>query len=405
MIQSIPWDLLLKRISERVRFLDTDRVDPYDLLTIMMNKENYLVAMFDKKVFNIGIPGIRRWRFTTKIFEVGLRYILDANVFNESGQVREEYLNFSNHSKLAAQLRAQFKFIGIFGFLVSPFIFVALLVYLLISYADALKFSPNILSLRTWTPIAKWRFRDYNEVQYIFENRLARAHGYAEKYVDQFTNPILETVKKFAIFIFATMLTPLLILSVIREDFLVSELIFGRSVLYIIGLLGGIIAMMRKTSKDADFVYDPQGIMENLVKHTHYFNENWVKTAGTKEVQKRFDTYFQLKIFVYLTEALSIFLTPLVFYFSLSESANDIVSFIYRNTEVRQKKELGSFFKLSYKGDYKNIRSYANYEENYASCGGSKMMNKDIKEEKVVVESETMLEVRDVQRKYENVNK
>lgn len=383
MIQVIPWMSLLERISKRVRFFDGNDIEAIDLLKVMLNKENYLVAMFNKKIFNIRIPGIRKWEFTTKILEMGLRYILDANVFDEAGQIREEYLDFSNHERLSKQLRAQFKFIGLIGFIVSPFVFIGLLVYILITYADALKFSPGTLGQRTWTPLARWRFRDFNEVQHLFEERLARAHPHAEKYVEQFTNPTLETIKKFAIFIFATLLTPLLILSIIREDFLLGELILGRSALYVIGFLGGAIAMLRKSTKDGEFIYEPNEIMARLGQHTHYFNEVWVKTAHTKEVQRKFYTYFQQKIVIYLTEALSVLLTPLVFYFSLAESSVDIVSFVRLNTENLKDKGMDNSFCLGYKLDQEVPRCPSKPSK------------------KPYDNSATMIEIQEVQRRYE----
>lgn len=312
--------------------LERDDLTSLDLIRIMLNKENYIIALFSKKIITSGLPYFPKWKFTTKIFEWGLRHLLDSLVFDESGRVRSEYLDFSQHARLSEQLKKQSKFLGVVGLIISPFLFFVLLINFFITYVHDLRQSPQSLGLRTWSPLARWRFRDYNEVDHLFEERLARAYGYATKYVDQFENPLVTTISNFGTFILGSLLGSLLVISIINDNFINYELFYGRSVLFTIGILSAAIAFFRSLMKKEDFIFEANELFRNIAEHAHYFSDHWIRNAHKKKFMKKFSTYFRLKVVIYLEEILSVFITPFMFIYTFSESADDIVSFIRNHT-------------------------------------------------------------------------
>lgn len=298
----------------------------------MLNKENYIIALFSKKVITTSLPYFPKWKFTTKIFEWGLRHLLDTLVFDESGRVRSEYLDFSHHTRLAEQLKKHSKFLGIVGLIISPFLFCILMLNFFITYVHDLRQSPQSLGLRTWSPLARWRFRDYNEVDHLFEERLARAYSYATKYVDQFENPIVTTISNFGTLILGSLLGSLLVISIINDNFINYELFFGRSVLFTIGILSAAIAFFRSLMKKDDYVFEANELFKKIAEHAHYFTDNWIRNSHKKKYMRKFSTYFRLKVVIYLEEILSVFITPILFIYTISELADDIVSFMRNHT-------------------------------------------------------------------------
>lgn len=46
--------------------------------------------------------------------------------------------------------------------------------------------NPSSIGGRTYTPYAKWKFREFNELPHLFQTRLDSSHPIAKKYIDQF---------------------------------------------------------------------------------------------------------------------------------------------------------------------------------------------------------------------------
>lgn len=46
--------------------------------------------------------------------------------------------------------------------------------------------NPSSIGGRTYTPFAKWKFREFNELPHLFQTRLDSSYPIAKKYIDQF---------------------------------------------------------------------------------------------------------------------------------------------------------------------------------------------------------------------------
>lgn len=64
--------------------------------------------------------------------------------------------------------------VGLANLVLMPFLFVFMLVYLVFRYGEELHSSPgSMLGARQWTPMALWRFREFNELNHVFKDRYA----------------------------------------------------------------------------------------------------------------------------------------------------------------------------------------------------------------------------------------
>lgn len=61
---------------------------------------------------------------------------------------------------------------GFISLLLAPFIFLALLVYFFFKYGEDLRQTPgSVLGAREWTPLARWKFREFNELPHYLQTR------------------------------------------------------------------------------------------------------------------------------------------------------------------------------------------------------------------------------------------
>lgn len=124
--------------------------------------------------------------------------------------------------------------------------------------------------------MARWRFREYNELPHVFENRLHMAHPLAETYLDQFPKAKTAMVARFVAFIAGAFASVLVLFSLLDPDaFLHFEVTKDRSVLFYIGLFGGVLAMARGMVPEEHSIVDPEKVMQEIASYTHYMPEGW----------------------------------------------------------------------------------------------------------------------------------
>jgi autophagy-related protein 9 len=95
------------------------------------------------------------------------------------------------------RLRRRFILLGFINALLAPFIVVYLLFYSFFRYFEEYHKNPASIGSRSFTELAKWRFREYNELEHFFKQRLNQAHQPAQNYLDQFPKERTALVSRY----------------------------------------------------------------------------------------------------------------------------------------------------------------------------------------------------------------
>jgi autophagy-related protein 9 len=191
----------------------TAKLDAHDIANRIMRQENYLIALFDRKLLDLRTPLPRflerffppkeQRQTLTRALEWNLRACLLGHLFDHRGTVRGVFLKEKNKQGLAAELRRRMVFFGLVNAIFAPFIVVYLLMHSFFRYFEVchlpvIGFSdfdvlvkeyhknPSSIGSRQYTPFAKWTFREYNELPHIFARRLDNSYPAAIEYIDQF---------------------------------------------------------------------------------------------------------------------------------------------------------------------------------------------------------------------------
>lgn len=134
--------------------------------------------------------------------------------------------------------------------------------------------------------MAWWKFREFNELPHIYEARLNKSFPKAHIYLKQFKKEHIIILARFFAFISGSFAVILTILSVVDQGLLVRfEITEGGSVLFYIGLFGGIYAACRSLiPEEVHHVMEPEKLLREVIEETHYLPEEWKGKLNSEEV-------------------------------------------------------------------------------------------------------------------------
>lgn len=373
-IGTLPWSVVVQRISAirdenpitaiggnaDASFADqatgTAKLDAHDIANRIMRQENYLIAMFNKDLLNLRLPipvfaqkllgltgfyrrdpasseqskGKIRTSGTTltRALEWNLRFCLMAFLFDRSGRVKEIFLKERSRDNLIEELKKRFIFMGLLNVILVPFIVPYLLIYSFFRYFEEARSNPSAISSRRYTPYAEWKFREFNELPHLFTRRLDTSYPTANMYLDQYPHTTVSHVARFVSFVAGSFAGVLILASLLDPELVLHfEISHGRTVLFWIGVFGGILAVTRGMVRDGHLVFDPDILMKEVIRHTHYMPEEWRGQLHSQKVYQEFGQLFTMKVMIFVQELLSVVLTPLILMLSLPSCAPEIIDF------------------------------------------------------------------------------
>lgn len=99
--------------------------------------------------------------------------------------------------------------------LLAPILVIFLLFYSFFRYFEEYHKNPSSIGSRSYTELAQWKFREFNELQHLFQKRLSLSYDDAQKYIVQFPNSEIAIVARFVAFIAGSFAAVFILASVI----------------------------------------------------------------------------------------------------------------------------------------------------------------------------------------------
>ncbi|KAJ2568132.1 autophagy protein atg9 [Coemansia sp. RSA 1813] len=295
----------------------------------VMRRENYMIALFNRDLLDTRIPLLGRQQMLTKALEWNLSFCLLNYVFDERGQLRKRFLRESNRAILSEGLRRRFKFMAVINLMFAPFLVVFLVLYSFFRYFEELYHEPGAVMSRAFTPYAKYKFRNFNEVPHSFRRRIGAAQPKATLYLSQFRNEALISLARFVAFVSGSFMALLLALTVVDNELsLEFEITSHRTVLFYIGLFGAILAGARGMvpSDDQEYLH-PAWIIRDVLEDLQYMEPEWRGKLDSTRVRRDFERLFTLKLAIFAQELLGVVTAPFIMLFSLPDCAEHVIDF------------------------------------------------------------------------------
>lgn len=347
-IQTISWQEVVSRLmmlrdsnpatagaisATHRRFMGSQskqRMDAHDIANRLMRKENYLIALVNKDILDLTlpIPFFRNRQLFSQTLEWNINLCIMDYVFNEQGQVRTLFLRDTHRKTLSEGLRRRFMFAGFMNIFVAPFIVVYFMMHYFFRYFNEFKKNPSQIGSRQYTPLAEWKFREFNELWHLFERRLNMSYPFASRYIDQFPKDKAVQLAGFVAFVSGALASVLALASIVDPElFLGFEITPDRTVLFYLGVFGSIWAFARGVVPEETNVFDPEYTLLEVINFTHYFPNHWKGRLHSDDVRRDFATLYQVKIVIFLEEILSMIFTPFILWFSLPKCSDRLIDF------------------------------------------------------------------------------
>ncbi|KAM4057995.1 autophagy protein apg9 domain-containing protein [Hirsutella rhossiliensis] len=307
-----------------------ERLDAHDIANRLMRKENYLIAMINKDVLNLSLPLplLRGRQLFSKTMEWYLHYGIIDMAFNELGQVRQDFLRADRRGILSQKLKQRLYFAGLLNLVFAPVVLAYVIIVYFFTYYNEYQKDPKLAAARKYTALAEWKFREFNELPHIFYERLHMSFPFATRYIDQFPKRMTEEIARSISFMSGAITAVLAVCTVLDSElFLGFEITKDRTVLFYLGVFGGIWAMTRGMISEETSVFNPEYALRNVIEYTHYMPDHWNGRLHSFEVKKEFSELYKMKVLIFLEEVMGIITTPMLLLFSLPKCSEQIVDF------------------------------------------------------------------------------
>ncbi|KAG7756782.1 hypothetical protein KL924_004787 [Ogataea haglerorum] len=305
------------------------RLSAHDIANRLMRKENYMIAIFNKNVLApaLTVPLINH-HFLTKTLEWNLKLCIFDFMFNSDGQLKHAVLSEHKRLALATELRKRFRLAGILSIFLTPFLVIYFLLYFFLKFFYDIKTNPSLVGSREYSPYARWKLREFNELPHMFDKRLKMSRARATEYINQFPKEATNIVLNFVAFVTGSLVTILVVLTVLgHENFLNFELTEGRTVLFYISTLGAIFTICKGSVSENDTVFDPEASLRYVAQFTHYLPSSWNGRFHTEEVKNEFCNLFNLRLILVLKEITSLIMLPYILYCRLPDVSEKVIDF------------------------------------------------------------------------------
>ncbi|KAJ1939151.1 autophagy protein atg9, partial [Linderina pennispora] len=241
----------------------------------------------------------------------------------------------SNREILSEGLRRRFKFMAVINLVFAPFIVMFLVLYGFFRYFEEVYHEPGTIMSRAFTPLAKWRVRNFNEVPHSFRRRVNMAHPKATLYLAQFKNEAVISLARFVTFIAGSVTALLILFTVVDNELsLEFEITRHRTVLFYLGLFGTVLAAARgMVPDDEQEKLHPAWIIHDALEDLQYMEPGWRGKLDTTQVRHEFERLFDYKLVIFVHELLGVITAPFVMLVSLPRSAGQVVD-LFREFSV-----------------------------------------------------------------------
>jgi len=250
------------------------------------------------------------------------------DIFSKDFRVRTSWKN----GNAGSWLRFKLRIIAVLMLLVMPFFVAFLIVYFVLNVAHEFhqKNTKSPLHTSQWTPMAKWQFREYNELDHVFEKRIGLSIPKGMSYLRQFHNPCLVVFARCISFVAGGIVGIIFISLFVVNDPLLTIELGNYSVLQILTVSGVILGASRSfvpspASQEHDVMKDPNQVLEEVAVHTHYMPLTWRNRGHTPQVYDEFCSKFKHPIVCFLEDVASALMTPYVLWFYIAPRTSSII--------------------------------------------------------------------------------
>lgn len=132
-----------------------------------------------------------------------------------------------------------------------------------------------------------WKFREFNELPHVFDERINKSYSPAIDYLQSFTSLYVSITARCVAYISGSLVAVLLVASVLDEAILLYVHIGDHNLIWYLGICSAIFAASRSIAPEDGKIItaDEQNEMvDRISAWTHYRPDHWEGRAASSEV-------------------------------------------------------------------------------------------------------------------------
>jgi autophagy-related protein 9 len=263
----IKWKSIINKFKEKY---NDDDISIYYINNKITCIDNYFISLIDKNII--------KTKNISKLFEWNIKYCFINSLYSNN---KYDIKFINKNEEFYKEIEKKILSVIIVNFIFMPFIINYMLLYNIFNYGEKLYTNPSYLFNRIWTRLAKWKFRNYNELYHEFRERITKSYKPCNEYSNIFHNKILETVSNFLLFILSSVFVTMILFSIINEKLLINlYIIENKQMFWFMGLIGSIIAILRSNTNKNNECY-PTEKMKEIKKIINSIPEEWLEIKNT----------------------------------------------------------------------------------------------------------------------------
>ena len=314
-INIIKWNEIIEKMQKE---FNNNDINIYYINNKISCKSNYLITLIDKDVLKLS--------YMNQIMEWNLIFCILNSIFDNDMRFNKKFLCLDKG--FIEIIKQKLLFITFINFICMPFIITYLFFFYLFKYGEKFYSSPQSLISRKWTLMAKWKFRNYNELYHEFRDKFIKSQKPSDIYSSLFPNKIIQTFSRLFLFVLSSLFVILVFVSIINEHVLIQLYITSnKQSLWFIGIFGSIIAILKNVNKEKEIDY-PKEKMKKIKEIINCIPETWTNNEIENEViNKDFFNLYQLQIFIILKDIFYTLIIPFKL-FKLSFNIKNIIIYL-----------------------------------------------------------------------------
>jgi len=340
---AVEWDEIVSMISalqesgEHRIAIHGQEINALTIAQRIMRKENFMVAFFNIGALDLSVP-LPLARFANKTFfskslEWSIYFTVLSYMYNHKYQIRPSF--YMDPSSLKRRLML----CGFAHAVFLPFLLFFMTLHFSMLNLYDWRSTKQYLGPREWSSVAKWTFREFNELPHAFDRRLGPSYQASEDYLKLFTQSAAVTsLGRGLVFVSGSLGAVLLALAAVNDSILLYVKLGQWNLLWYVGILGVLYSIGKALLPDAktqrpstrNLFAEMDMALENVSMHTHYFPDTWYKRGWDSKTYSGFSKLFQYKAKLFAGEILSVMLAPLVLCISLPKCAEFICEIVQK---------------------------------------------------------------------------
>lgn len=323
----IKWKQVLNKIKNtndsREYTIDknSSELNIFDIITRITRIDNIIVSLVNSDIIFKKTTLYHNILFT-KYIETTTRFFIFNSIFDKKYNINPIFREKESFKKYIS-------WIILLHLLLLPFILFYVLISKVLNHSKNIKNNTELFNYK-WTNYAKWKYREYNELDFEFKDRMFKSYFHMNKYISFFPNKTANIYMYFIRFILSMFILFLFIISVIDDDALIKLKYHEYNLVWYFALFTIIMSVLNSILKEKDFEENIDKVIENLTNYIHVLPPKDI--TYNYQMYRSITRYYQCNIVNILFELTSIILSPYIIYKCYYKNAEEIVDYLYNNT-------------------------------------------------------------------------